>query len=143
MYVRVQVIGDTSFHPQVIDKEASRLVDLALERTRHNIATLAPKKTGRLAGSFYIHRTGKGSGQVTSDLVYAAIQDIGGLIYPKNVTYLRFMGKEGNWVYTKGPVKIPATHYFTMGIQETKESLHGLLIETGDNIALGMGFYGG
>jgi hypothetical protein len=142
MYVHVKVIGDTSFHPGVINHVGSTLIDAVMERVRRSIAITAPKRTGRLANSFYTARSGLGSGKVTSDLIYAAIQDTGGEIYPKNVTYLRFQGKDGHWVYTKGPVTIPATHYFTRGVEMAQMGLGGLLMEAGGKIALGMGFHG-
>lgn len=142
MHVHIRLVGDTSFHPEVIDKEAARVIDVVLERVRQNVARHAPKRTGRLARSFYVTRMGRNAGRVTSDLVYAAIQETGGTIYPKNFTFLRFQGSGGEWVYTRGPVTIPATHYFTKGVMETQASIGELLMESGGKIATGMGFYG-
>lgn len=72
--------------------------------------TRAPKLTTTLARSIHILSQSPREVSVGTNLVYAAMQEFGGEIYPVNRTYLRFeVG--GDVIYTRGPVKIPAQPY--------------------------------
>jgi HK97 gp10 family phage protein len=51
------------------------------------------------------------------NLVYAAIHEFGGVIKPKNGSYLRFKTKDGNWVTTK-EVTMPARPYMRPAFYE-------------------------
>ena len=50
------------------------------------------------------------SGSWGTNLVYAAIQEFGGIIRATKAAYLHFRTKSGNWVKVK-QVKIPAQPY--------------------------------
>ena len=141
MYTRIYLEGDTSFHLETLPKENTRLLRMALYAVQRNIRAAAPKKSGKLARSFYAHVISLEEGYVESDLPYAAIQNYGGDIYPRNRQYLRFWGKEGDWVYAKH-VHIPGSGYFDEAVAASWPMVDVLLDEAGGRMATGMGFYG-
>jgi len=80
--------------------------------------------TGTLARSISISSlTGK-SAEVGSNLDYARIQDLGGVITPKAAKYLRFK-IDGQWIATKR-VTIPkhnSTGYLTPAFEDVKKNV--------------------
>lgn len=78
----------------------------------------APVKTGHLRRSIDGHKTGEFSGRVGSAIIYARIQELGGIIRPKNKKYLRF--KVGNqWVFAKQS-KIKGKFYLKRAAEQAK-----------------------
>lgn len=74
------------------------------DQLRNDAAQNAPYKTGNLRRSITLEATDR-MAIVGTNLVYARIQDEGGVITPKKAKYLRFQ-IGGKW-YTKKQVTIP------------------------------------
>lgn len=72
--------------------------------------TLAPRLTGRLAGSIGVTRSSAFSGTFGTSLIYAAQRNFGGTIRARNAPYLVFPGRNGGLVRVKS-VTQSGTHY--------------------------------
>ena len=82
------------------------------------------KKTGRLAGSIESDVKAVSNsitGKVGSNLAYARIHELGGIIRAKNAPYLIFKTASG-WVKTK-QVKMPKRSYLQSSVTEKKREI--------------------
>jgi len=86
-----------------------------------NLTAQGLRMSGTLARSIHVEPTaGQSAGAtVGTNLEYAAIHEYGGIIEPKNVTFLHFT-IDGQEVFTKGPVEIPARPYMRPAVDERK-----------------------
>lgn len=89
----------------------------------------APFKTGTLKRSLKhesipVHR----SVTVGTDLPYAAMQEYGGTVRPRNKRFLRFV-VEGQEIFTKGPVKIPAHPYLRPALRENTDEVREIVMQ--------------
>ena len=93
----------------------------------------APYLTGTLIRSIHSETTEKSPQrvvvQVGTDVVYAAIQEFGGIITAKNGPYLRFKTRNGNWV-TTASVNIPPHPYLRPSLDENKDKVQKEVIDT-------------
>ena len=92
------------------------------------VKALAPVDFGALRNS--INRVVKGlKGTVFTNLVYAMIQEFGGIIKPLASKYLRFKTKSGNWV-TTSKVTIKAANggkgYFRPSVVVIKKKIKNI-----------------
>ena len=71
----------------------------------------APKLTGTLARSIHVLSQSSREVEVGTNLVYAAMQEYGGVVAPVNAQFLRFETPGGDVVFTRGPVHIPSHPY--------------------------------
>lgn len=85
-------------------RDAARVYGAGIDRR-------APRKTGRLARSFEIIPLSATSYEVSSDLVYAPVQEFGATIRPRRAQALRFF-VGGRLVFAR-KVTIPAQPYVT------------------------------
>lgn len=86
------------------------------------------RKTGRLAGSIDRMEYVMGSwviGRIGSNLKYARIHELGGVIKAKNVPFLRFK-VDGHWVSVK-EVKIPQRSYIWSSLTESTKRIGDIL----------------
>jgi HK97 gp10 family phage protein len=82
----------------------------------------APKLTGTLSRSIHIEPAGMFGGlgaavDVGTDVIYARIHELGGEITPVNAQYLHFV-INGEDIFTKGPITIPARPYLRPALDE-------------------------
>lgn len=106
-------------------------MDLAVDTAQD----FAPVKTGRLrksikAGSTITDR--KAYGWIGSDVVYARIQEEGGVIRPKG-QYLKFMGNDGNWKYVRQTVIKPKKYLeraLISRLDEIEREIEDVIIRT-------------
>lgn len=86
----------------------------------------APYKTGTLKRSIdkrIIEETDSSvTGEYGSDEKYAAIQELGGVVKPKNGKYLVF-NKDGKTIFTRKPVYIPARPYLMPALIEGVDAI--------------------
>ena len=82
--------------------------------------------TGRLQGSIG-HRPSPDAVQVGSNVIYAAIHQLGGEIRPKKADALKFMLPDGTFIRT-GKVSLPARPY--LGIDDADEVAVEDVVET-------------
>jgi phage gpG-like protein len=73
------------------------------------IRSRAPRRTGRLANSFYIAPTSGTEYEVASNLIYAPVHEYGAVITPKRARVLHFF--VGNEEVFAKRVEIPARPY--------------------------------
>jgi len=86
------------------------------------------RKTGRLAGSIDREEYTVGGGvigRIGSNLKYARIHELGGVIKAKNVPYLRFK-VDGNWVSVT-QVTIPPRPYIMSSLNESVKKIGDIL----------------
>lgn len=94
---------------------------------RQKARDYAPVKTGVLRRSLFadfVPGTNNLVVAVGTDLIYARIQDLGGIIKPKNKEFLRFQIGD-KVIYTRGPIKIPKYHgrgFLTPAFREVTRS---------------------
>ena len=89
-------------------------------------------RTGRLRSSFGTqrarHQSGVGVyGLVGTNVVYARIHEVGGVIKPKAGKYLRFKTADGFW-HTVKEVTIPARPYAAPAMREEKDYISRVII---------------
>ena len=120
------------FHDAIVEGFSKAV--LYVESTiKKSFGTLGKPKvrTGHLRRSIYsdvIERGDHIAGIVGSDLVYARIQEEGGVIVAKNALYLRFtIG--GRWVSVK-QVVIPARPYIEPAIQGSITQIQKIISDT-------------
>jgi phage gpG-like protein len=86
------------------------------------------RRSGKLAGSIMGTEKIEGGdvvGIVGSNLKYARIHELGGIIRPKNFTYLHFkIGDE--WIKTK-EVNMPKRSYIKPSLEESKNKIREIL----------------
>lgn len=92
-----------------------------------NIGEFAPKKTGRLAGSFKLDQVGERTHSIYSNVKYAAVQNWGSdpyMIYPRQAQALRFKIK-GQWIFAKEVLHpgINPTYYIEGGISAAEQRI--------------------
>jgi len=94
----------------------------ALHMVEKAAKTNAPKRTGRLAGSIRVTGPGGGgggwTGKVGPHVVYANIQEFGGVITPKRVKFLHWVDADGDHFARK--VTIPAHPYMRPAVGEVR-----------------------
>lgn len=87
---------------------------LIVEQAVDNLKALGLWITGNLAGAItsevQIRNETVVEGRVGTNLVYARIHELGGIIKPKSKKYLHFKGKNGQWAKVK-KVQIKARPY--------------------------------
>jgi len=111
MTVKITIIEPKSFKgfwKNPADK-MNNAINIGLFRIGHKIANrskeFSPQLTGNLRRSITVDpqliSQVDNKIAVGSNLVYARIHDLGGIIKPKNKKYLHFKTKSGKWVRTK------------------------------------------
>ncbi len=73
--------------------------------------TNAPALTGTLRRSIHVLSQSAHEVEVGTNLIYAAMQEYGGVVAPVNARFLRFETAGGDIIFTRGPVYIPAQPY--------------------------------
>lgn len=96
--------------PAALRIELSKRTISLLQQGAGIMRTLAPRLTGRLAGSIGVTRQAGTSGTFGTSLVYAAQRNFGGTIRARNAPYLVFPGRNGGLVRVKS-VTQSGTHY--------------------------------
>ena len=91
---------------------------LALSEITKTAASLAPYMSGNLRGSLNPKMTAFLKGRVGTPVIYAAIQERGGIIKAINKPYLRFR-INGRWVSVK-QVKIEGKYYLRGSLEDAK-----------------------
>jgi hypothetical protein len=96
--------------PAVLRSEMAKRTIGLLQNGAGIMRTLAPRLTGRLAGSIGVTRSSATGGTFGTSLVYAAQRNFGGTIRARNAPYLVFPGRNGGLVRVKS-VTQTGTHY--------------------------------
>lgn len=93
-----------------------KAVDAALQVYQRGIQARAPHRTGALAASFQLKKTGPYTGEVGSNLIYARPQEYGAWIAPKAPhVALKFTG---SGVFVRRPIRIKPQPYVGPTFQE-------------------------
>ena len=83
----------------------------------------APYKTGTLRRSIQIGEVpAQLAVKIGTNLVYAPMQEYGGMVVPKKAKFLHFF-IDGKEIFTKGPVHIPAHPYLRPALGQNKEQV--------------------
>lgn len=96
--------------PAALRNELAKRTISLLQQGAGIMRTLAPRLTGRLAGSIGVTRSAGTSGTFGTSLVYAAQRNFGGTIRARNAPFLVFPGRNGGLVRVKS-VTQSGTHY--------------------------------
>lgn len=107
--------------PQGLDESTKKGADVFVEVLKD----VAPKETGRLAGSVDAVKKGDADYSIGPDVVYDRIQDLGGTIHGN--PFLVWEGEEG-LIFARH-VTIPAQHYMLRAFEEGKDPAAAAVIE--------------
>jgi Bacteriophage HK97-gp10, putative tail-component len=121
MRIRVNIRNQTKHIAPELKGKAQRLLnEVALYGVGQAIRN-APRKTGHLQRSIHILR--KGAGRITygTALVYARIQEFGGVIRPKRAKYLSWV-ENGRRVFAK-QVRIKGKFYLTRSARSAQRAV--------------------
>jgi len=109
-----------------LTKEIQEVLPTALkagaELIRNDAVPRAPYKTGTLRRSIHIEEVSNTEVRVGTDVIYAAIQEYGGVINAKNAPWLTFKTDDGEWHRVKS-VTIPAHPYLRPAMDENREKV--------------------
>jgi len=102
---------------------AKKAIELSLIQAADLVRNEAKQNAPYLTGNLRRSIASKISGQIAvigTDVIYARIQELGGVILPKTKKYLRFMSKGRGWVTTKRVIIKPfaGKGYLTPALKE-------------------------
>lgn len=99
---------------------------VARTNTHYLSGQVLKRKTGKLAQSVNYKYNNDWSISVGSNLIYAAIHEYGGVIYPRTARYLSFP-VEGGWVMTT-KVTMPKRPWLSPAVQDIINTYRGQVI---------------
>jgi phage gpG-like protein len=109
-------------------ERAKKAIQISLQQSALIVQNAAkvnsPYLTGNLRRSI-TNEVKENQATIGTDVVYARIQELGGVILPKTKKYLRFMTRDKNWV-TVGKVIIPPFRgkgYLRPALQDNAEKI--------------------
>lgn len=101
--------------PEIEDMIVDRLAEGCINQIQYQINMQFNTRSGTFKNSVRKYKPSKGVRYVIPEVVYAAIHERGGHIYPVKAKYL-FFKVDGHWVMTKH-VYIPPRPYFHPSIE--------------------------
>lgn len=106
--------------PDIEDRIVDALAEEAINAIQETILATFRQRSGALRGGIHKSKPQKGVRTIEPSVVYAAIHEYGGDIYPVNKKFLAFK-IDGKWIFTKH-VYIPPRPYFHPSIDRFLKS---------------------